>query len=179
MGNSIIIPKSDPDIIESIRMVQESSTIKICLACHEDGMETRIGIVKTKQKIRQFLKEIYINHDDVIFTWTTWGEQNADIIVNDKDVSHIQPVFDTVVSLGCPFAVMPSEDFKQMCRLLKPGGLALSSSLPGKIGKRLQNMIRIRKTSGHPDLEFPTGTKLTPLYSTNDPEQIFAVFLKT
>lgn len=187
MGNFFQIPSSIPQNLDVLRGSHSNSIVNICLLCHQDGMETARGIINTKRAIRRFLRDVYTNTSEFVFSWTTWDVTNADIVLSQSDVTRVLPVFDVIVSLACPFPLMENSHFQEMVRLLKPGGIAMYYSASTNWLEDFEQtaVYRLTSTSGHREgrseqLSLPDGSQLTLLHVVEyHHNQNFAIFTKT
>lgn len=117
-----------------------TETLDVCLACEKDGYNDRPrNTSEIKRHIRQFMRSVRNVDQYVIFRWSTWDTEDADIVIPTEDlvVARRQNVanryrmpqkraFDAIFCLGCPFGVISDKSFRTMCALLKPYGLVVA-----------------------------------------------------
>ena len=127
MGNTLYVSPDEMGIMPPIDDGSIKRSFHICLACHRDDDDSHyLSNRDMKSVIRNFLKSVYRTERNVIFTWTTWDTQNADIVLDDDFMMENTPAFfDLVVGVGCPIPQLPTSHFRAMCRLLKPRGLLM------------------------------------------------------
>lgn len=104
--------------------------IHVCLMCQRDGGSEGYGkpITRVKQAYRELLKSLYNTNPSTIFTWTTLDTADADIVKGDGVMDGAAPVFDVAISVWCQPQTpdfIRLEDYRTMCRLLKPKGFLL------------------------------------------------------
>lgn len=137
-------------------------SIKVCLLCHRNSQDTalhRTSIAKVKNIIKDFLQDVYPTNPNTIFEYTTWDTEDADIVLS-RD-THLRqqtnPIFDVVIELHCYDASFPAEDFRVMCRLLKPYGLFL---VPQEVSST-RSMVAGRDG----DFSCDAGATMVPIFS--------------
>jgi hypothetical protein len=141
MGNAQSVGADIEDKDYKIRPPIDSETpghtktdIRVALLCQQNSQDAALHgtpIADVKGVITRFLKDVYVTNASTVIHWTTWDVEDADIVLS-RD-AHLResdtPIFDVVVELHCYLPqsprMFPSEDFKAVCRLLKPQGLLL------------------------------------------------------
>lgn len=138
-------------------------SIKVCLLCHRNSQDTalhRTPIAYVKNIIKGFLQDVFPTSPDTTFEFSTWDTEDADIVLS-RD-THLRqqthPIFDVVIELHCYSASFPAEDFRVMCRLLKPYGLFL---VPQEVSST-QSMVASRDDG---DFSCDAGATMVPIFS--------------
>jgi len=176
IGNNIYVNNDSLSEMPDFDHGEVKDVLRVCL--FRDNGKVPNGHLKSS--IREFARMVYNTRQNTVFSWTTWGSKEADISqTEDTPVRH---VFDLIVCVQCTYTFVKNQHLEQMCRMLKPSGLALSwqkrrDRLPGDAAVSKQVKIR-ENLQGASFNGCESGERLTPVYNHTDESIEYIVFRK-